>query len=190
MRWFFELIDLSTNLERGLHIVHNLYGLPALVMGVALTMVTVGLLPLVWFLDIDSTLDYAGPALQQVLPVLPDWALPYSVVLVFALTMLPTFIELFTARFAVYIRGAAFLVYGFAILDAVTDYPRVKLVLDAYKIYFDGMGIVGVVLYWIMHPIGLLLASFVFEVLVVVFAICAVMCFIQAQYRVERGRAI
>jgi hypothetical protein len=188
MKWFFELIDLSTNLDRGLGVVRNLYGLSALVMGIALLGISVGLAPLVWFLDIDSTLDYAAPALNQVLPTLPSWALPYSVLMVFALTMLPTLIELFTAKFAMQIKGAAFLVYGFAILDAVTDYPRVKMLMDAYKVYFDGLGMLGKPLWWLMHPIGLLLASFVFEVLVVVFSICAFVCFVQSQYRVARGR--
>lgn len=85
----------------------------------------------------------------------------------------PTLVELFAARFALGgLRVAAGLVYAFSLFDAVTDWPRVVTFMDTYRRAFDGLGIFAGVAFFVARLLWLFMASFGFEVLFVVFAVC------------------
>lgn len=182
MNGFLDAIDLSANLERGLRAIRGIIGLPALVLGLALALICVGLSPLIWFFDLDATLQATEQARQFVLPTLPA-ALADSVALIaLALTLLPTFVELFGARFAtVGIRVAAGLVYFFSAFDALTDWPRVQQFMEAYRSWFDGLGFFATPAFWVVRGLFLFMATFGFEVIFVVFAVCAMVLLINSR---------
>lgn len=183
MKAFFRWIDLSENLERALGVVRGVTGLPALVLACALTVVCVGLAPFVWYLDIDSTLDWTSTVITVVLPSIPEAFAAWVGVLSLALTLLPSAIELFTARFAARIPAAASLVYAFSLIDMVTDYPRVRTLLAAYQPAFESLGLLAAPAYWLAHPLLLFLASFGGELLLIVFSVTALVLFINARQR-------
>jgi hypothetical protein len=178
---------LSENLERALGVVRGLTGLPALVLACALTVVCIGLAPLVWYLDLDSTLQWTDTIITIVVPTIPAEFAAWVSVISLALTLLPSAIELFTARFAVRIPAAASLVYTFSLIDMVTDYPRVRTLLAGYQPAFESLGLLATPAYWLAHPLLLFLASFGFELLLIVFSVTALVLFINAgQHRTYR----
>jgi hypothetical protein len=180
MKWFFDAIDLTTNLQRAMYAIRGITGTAALVLGVALVLVCLGLAPLAWYLDVDATLSWVEPTTRAIIPTLPNDVLPYLTVIVLLLTFLPSLIELFTARFAVDIPAAAALVFCFSLFDAVTDYPRVAALMAEYQPAFATFGILGVPLYWLAHPLLLFMASFGFEMLLIVFSIAALVLFLNS----------
>ena len=174
MNWFFDSIDLSTNLERGLRAVRSIYGLPALILAIALGGICAGLIPLVWYFDIGATVDWSEQAVTTVLPTLPASLVEGAALFALALSLMPTLVELFGSRFAlVGIRVAAGLVYAFSLFDAVTDYPRVNAFIEAYRPAFEQLGLFTIPALWLAKVLFLFLASFGFEMLLVVFAVCA-----------------
>jgi hypothetical protein len=171
--WFFDAIDLSENLKRGLSAVRTITGLPALILAFALSALCIGLAPLIWYFDVGATLDWTNIAVRHLAPTIPAQLAAYSSVFVLILTLMPTLVELFATRFAlVGIRVAAGLVYAFSLFDAVTDWPRVVAFMDAYRGAFDGLGIFAGLAFFVVRLLWLFLASFGFEVLFVVFAVC------------------
>jgi hypothetical protein len=174
VNWFLDAIDLSSNIERGLAAVRGVRGLPALILGAALSLICVALLPLVWYFDIDATLMASDSALGIVLPSLPVEAVGMAAFITLGLTLLPTLVELFGARFAaVGIRVASALVYLFSAFDMLTDWPRVVEFCGVFRERFDGMGFAAGLGFWLFRLLFLFLASFGFELLLVVFAVCA-----------------
>lgn len=174
MNWFLDSIDLSANIERGLAAVRGVRGLPALILGGALTLICVALLPLVWYFDIDATLMASDQALNTIMPSLPVEVTSVAALVTLGLTLLPTLVELFGARFAaVGIRVAAALVYLFSIFDMLTDWPRVVEFCGVFRERFDGMGVLAGFGFFLFRLLFLFLASFGFELLLVVFAVCA-----------------
>lgn len=174
MNWFLDSIDLSANIQRGLAAVRGITGLPALILGGALTLICVALLPLVWYFDIDATLMASDQALSVILPSLPYEIASMAALVTLGLTLLPTLVELFGARFAAaQIRVAAALVYLFSAFDMLTDWPRVVEFCGTFRERFDGMGPLAGVGFWLFRLLFLFLASFGFELLLVVFAVCA-----------------
>lgn len=174
MNWFLDAIDLSANIERGLTAVRGIRGLPALILGGALTLICVALLPLVWYFDIDATLMASDAALGVIMPSLPYEVASMAALVTLGLTLLPTLVELFGARFAaVGIRVASALVYLFSAFDMLTDWPRVVEFCAAFRDRFDGMGMAAGLGFWLFRLLFLFLASFGFELLLVVFAVCA-----------------
>jgi hypothetical protein len=174
MNAFLDSIDLSSNLERGLAAIRGIRGLPALILGIALALICVALAPLIFYFDIGSTLSATDVAVSTILPTIPyEYASAASLVAL-GLTMLPTLVELFGSRFAVVgIRVAAGLVYFFSVFDAITDWPRVSEFMDAYRASFDGLGWFAGIAFWVVRALFLFMATFGFELLFVVFAVCA-----------------
>lgn len=184
MNWFLDSIDLSANIQRGLNAIRGVVGLPALVLGGALTLICVALLPLVWYFDIDATLMASDGALAVILPSMPAEVVSLTALVVLGLTLLPTLIELFGARFAaVGIRVAAVLVYFFSAFDMLTDWPRVIDFCETFRWRFDGLGIAAGLAFWAFRLLFLFLASFGFEMLLIVFAVCAVVLLVNARQR-------
>lgn len=174
MNAFLDAIDLSTNIERGLTAVRGLRGLGALILAGALTLICIALAPLIWYFDLDATLYATEIAQQVVVPSLPpEWAQAAGLVAL-GLTLMPTLVELFGSRFAqVGIRVAAALVYLFSVFDAFTDWPRVEEFCNAYQRYFDGLGVFAGPAFVAFRALFLFLATFGFELLFIVFAVCA-----------------
>jgi hypothetical protein len=173
MTWFFSAIDLTDNLQRALQAIRGITGTGALVLALALILVCCGLAPLAWYLDVDATLSWVEPTTETIVPTLPEEVLPYLSALVLMITFLPSLIELFTARFAAQMPAAAALIFVFSLFDAVTDYPRVAELLAQYESAYSTFGLLGIPLYWMSHPLLLFMATFGFELLLIVFSIAA-----------------
>ncbi len=175
MHHFFEMIDLGENLRRGLNAIRSLTGLPALLTAIPLAMVATLFLSLAWHFDIRPTYDWTQIAVRLLQPTVPasfNEALP---LLVLALTLLPTLIELFTVRFARYnITLAQWLVYFFVVFDWVTDWPTTSAFIDGYVAsgVFSQLGLFATPTIIFTKVMWLIFASFGFEMLGVVFAIC------------------
>jgi hypothetical protein len=181
MTWFFKAIDLTENLDRALRAIHGVRGTTAIVLALALLVICLGIAPLAWYLDIDSTLSWVEPTTESIMPSLPESMLDYVGFLVLCITLLPSLIELFTARFAVHIPAAGAMVFSFTLFDAVTDYPRVASLLAEYEGAYAAFGPLGAPLYWFSHPLLLFMASFGFELLLIVFSIAAWVLFINGR---------
>ena len=184
MNWFFDSIDLSANIQRGLTAVRGVIGLPAYILGGALTLICVGLLPLVWFFDIDATLTAADSGINFIASSLPAQAAGAMSLVVLSLTLMPTLIELFGSRFAMAnIRLAAALVYLFSAFDMITDWPRVRDFTASYQFAFNDLGFFATPVFFVFRLFFLFMASFGFEMLLVVFAVCALVLFINGGKR-------
>jgi hypothetical protein len=191
MTWFFKAIDLTENLQRALSAIQGIRGTGAMVLAAALLLICCGLAPLAWYLDIDATLSWVEPTTEEIMPTLPENVMPYLSTLVLTITLLPSLIELFTARFAAQIPAAGALVFCFALFDAVTDYPRVAALLAQYESAYATLWIFGVPLYWLSHPLLLFMASFGFELLLIVFSVTAIMLLMNARAGgVQRRRGL
>jgi hypothetical protein len=194
MTWFFKAIDLTENLDRALRAIHGVRGTTAIVLALALLAICAGIAPLAWYLDIDATLSWVEPTAEQVMPTLPDSMLDYVGALVLCITLLPSLIELFTARFAAHIPAAGALVFTFTLFDAVTDYPRVVEILAQYEGAYAAFGPFGIPLFWLSHALLLFMASLGFELLLIVFSITAIVLLMNGraggvqQRRAYRGR--
>lgn len=169
---FFQLIDLTLNIQRGLQAIKGIKGGVAALMAVGLTILACGLAPLVWFFDISATLDYADPLVRELLPTLPDTTIAFTSFLVLSLTVMPTIVELLMPRIGAQVPGAAFLVFLFCVVDGITDYPRVEQTLTVYAPHFTQLGWIGQILWWMLHPVLLLFATFLLELL---FVLCWVL---------------
>jgi hypothetical protein len=169
---FLELIDLSLNLQRGMQAIRGVRGGVAALMAVGLTILACGLAPLVWFFDLSATLDYADPLIRELLPTLPEVVVGSTSFLVLALTLMPTIVELLLPRIGTKVPGAAFFVFLFCVIDGITDYPRVAQTLAVYQAHFTPWGWAGWVLWAVLHPVLLLFATFLLELL---FVLCVVL---------------
>lgn len=174
MNGFLDAIDLSSNLERGLAAIRGIRGLSALILSIALALICVALAPLIWFFDISATLSATDTAVSIILPTIPYEYVSAASLVALGLTLMPTLVELFGARFAVVgIRVAAGLVYFFSVFDAITDWPRVHEFMGVYRASFDGLGWFAGIAFWIVRALFLFMATFGFELLFIVFAVCA-----------------
>jgi hypothetical protein len=164
---FLNLIDLSLNIQRGMQAIRGVTGGVAAMMAVGLTVLACGLAPLVWYFDLSATMDYAGPLITQLAPTLPARVVAFSSFVVLAVTLLPTIVELLLPRIGASVQAAAFLVFGFSAIDAITDWPRVVTVMAAYRGGFEPWGVPGLLLWYVLHPVLLLFSTFLFELLFV-----------------------
>lgn len=175
MQWFLDAIDLSENIKRALNAVRNIRGLSALVTALAFIAICVGLAPLIWYFDVEATIESTDAAVTYILPTLPERVAASVGLVTLALTLLPTLIELFGARFAAAgITFASALVYGFSLFDAVTDWDRTEQFCEIYRRDFDQAGLLGQLLFYVFRIVWLFLATFGFELLFIVFAVTAV----------------
>ncbi|MEI8164915.1 MAG: hypothetical protein WCG26_00990 [Chloroflexales bacterium] len=175
--WLLDLMDLPDNLERGLMIVRPVRGLNAGIMAAVLLGLCWLMWPWLYYFDIESTAVWSTAALDSLGGTLAGAGMPMSDSynanigwFVTGSTFLPTLIELFTVKFATGgIKAARVLVLFFATFDLVTDYPRVSEFVDVFNLGFWGLAL--------KVPL-LLLASFGFQSLFIVFGVCGVLlCF-------------
>lgn len=172
---FFDMIDLGANLQRGLNAVRTLNGLPALITAIPLGLMSFLFLVLAWHFDLKPTYDWTAVAIAKLQPTFVGGLASYIGVLIFTMTLLPSLIELFTVRFArADIAMAQWLVYFFVIFDWVTDWPAADDFINGYVAtgVFERLGPLATIGEYATKIAWLMLASFGFEMLGVVFAIC------------------
>lgn len=189
MNAFLDAIDLSTNLQRAFNAIKHIRGLAAFVLCIAMAMICVALAPAIWYFDVGATLDYTSVATTALIPTIPAEYSAGITYFVLCLTLLPTLIELFGSRLAsAGIRVAAGLVYFFSAFDAITDWPRVKVFMDLYRDGFDGLGLLATPAFMIVRALLLFMASFGFELMFIILAMCALVLFINSRPPVKRPR--
>lgn len=188
MRYLLDTIDVSSNMQRAVTAVRGITGLPALILACVLALTCVGLLALIWFFDLDATLQWTQAATQQLIPTLPPAVVGGVALVTLALTLLPTLIELFTARFALAgIKAAAWLIYLFGTFDMVTDYPRVAQFWAAYRPAFDPLGWAAEPVFILVRSLWLFLASFGFEAMFCILAVAVLVLLLNIGARPARG---
>ena len=186
---FWSALDISDNIARALAAIRGIRGLNALILLLALAAINYGLFWLVLYFDIGATLDWTQTAASIILPSIPLQYAEYSSYLVLSITLLPTLIELFAARFArAGIVIASGLVFAFALFDAITDWPRVVVFMDAYSEAFAFLGILRWPVFLVVRLAWLFMASFGFEAIFVVFAVTMLALSFNIQVKSPQGR--
>lgn len=181
MKHFFDAIDISTNIERGLRVVKGVRGIPALLLMTVLFAMCYLLVPWIWYFDLDSTVEWTNIAITQVQPSVSQAGEVIGFA-VMGITLLPSLVEMFTAKFAAAgIRVAGILIYGFSLFDMITDRPRVWAFVEGFRPAFDGLGLLTEGALLIIKVMFLFLASFGFEALFVVFLVSGLYCAGQAR---------
>jgi hypothetical protein len=181
---FWAAIDISENIQRGLGAIKGIKGLNALILLLALGAINYGLFWLVLFFDVGATLEWTERAAFIIAPTVPPEFGQYTSYLILSITLLPTLIELFAARFAAAgLHIAAGLVFAFSLFDAVTDWPRVVLFMDAYREAFNALGVLSWPAFQITRLLWLFMATFGFEALFVVFLVLFVLAIVLRSLR-------
>jgi hypothetical protein len=187
MNWLFDLMDLPDNLQRALGICRSIRGLSALIMAGVLFFLCWLMWPALWYFDIESTAVWTDQAIQAMGATLSSGAPLMDTYtsnagwFVTGFTFLPTLIELFTARFAQGgIKVASALVIFFSTFDLVTDWPRVNEFINA-------LGVEGPMGLALKIPL-LILASFGFQSLFIIFLVCGFALLLQARQDRAVGR--
>ena len=173
---FWDLLDLSVNVERALAAVRGLKRSQSIVMLAVLTVIEYGLFWLVYYFDYLPTYVWSTQWSERIMEVLAlsgaATLMAYAGYMVIALTVMPTLIELIGIRFAIKgmrIMGA--LVWLFLIFDFVTDWPYVNQFLSIYTPNLDQMGFWAIPAEWAMSILFTLMASIGFEVIFVSLAV-------------------
>lgn len=190
---FWDAIDVSANIRRGLVAVHGVGGLPALILMLALGGINYGLFWLVWTFDISSTLDWSNTAAETIAAMTDTASVAvvgqYAGYVVLALTLMPTLVELFGSIFAKQqIVFASALVFTFSLFDMITDWPRVVQFFDAFTGAAERGGPLGWLAFYMLRIGWLFMASFGFEALLVVFGVCMVALLLQFATGARGGR--
>lgn len=180
MRGFLSAIDLSDNLGRSLQAIRGIRGIHAYILSIALLIICIALWPLLWYFDIESTLQWTDRAAKQLAPTLGPSLIEYLDWFTLAITILPTMIELFGSRFArVGIRMAGILVYALSLFDMITDRPRAWAFVESYQDALVGLGAFQGPVELMLKVLFLFLSSFGFELLFIIFAITAIALLMQ-----------
>lgn len=181
--WFWDCIDISENIKRAEATARrHPNGLHAWMMVVAMTVMTVITFALAWKFDFESTLIGMTTLRDTVLEGLPASVMKFSIYIAFALTLAPTFIELFTASFAkADIKIIQVLIIAFTGFDLITDIPRAMTFTNQLQANFDQLGpLFGWVGYWVFFLFWLFLSTIGFELVMIIFAFLAIVYFIKA----------
>lgn len=170
-----DTLDLGDNLQRALASVRHLRGGEARVLGAALLAVAAGILPLVWYFDVQPTATWIGDASPGLLGALPGELALLAPMIGIVLYLLPTLFEVALPRLAAAgFRFAEILAYGASVFDATTDWPRVALVMDAGRPRFDAFGIAASPVWYAARFLLLAFATIGFELVFVICLVCGV----------------
>lgn len=176
---FWNLIDISDNINRAIKVVSGIRGTAATVMLLALVVLDYNLFWLMLYFDLGATAEWSQKASELILPVLPQDLIKYTSYLVVALTLLPTLAEMFSAAFAragiIFAQG---LIFSMTLFDAITDWPRVVTFCEVFRPIFAEMGQLSGFILIAFRTTWLFMATFGFEMLFVVFAVCLPRLFI------------
>lgn len=179
---FFEYIDLGHNLQIARRWVKKQSGWPAAILGVAFTFAAWACGQLAYRFDLMPTWEYG----KWVAGFLADnQATQDSLAFTaFSITMLPTIIEMAAVGLGKDgLKMVEYLVFLFAGLDVITDWPDAARLVDGWmaKGMFRGWpGWLHFAGEWTVKGLWTVMASFGFEMLTVVFAASAVMLFLVA----------
>lgn len=168
-----DTLDLGDNLQKALGSVRHLRGGEARGLGAALLAIAAGLLPLVWYFDIQPTMDWISAAAPSLLAALPGELALLAPVIGIALYLLPTLFEVALPRLAAAgFRFAEVLAYGASVFDATTDWPRVVQVMDAARPRFEAFGTLGGPAWYLSRLLLLAFGTIGFELVFVVCLVC------------------
>lgn len=176
---FLAAIDLSEQLSIGLHNAGGIQrGVPARIYAGVLAVAAIATGALAWYFDYDATITFAQPLTERVIGSIPTgYGIPLAAI-AFALSVLPTAMEMFAPRLATrsFLISIAF--YAFLLFDLATDAPRVSATLNIYSNVFS-TGVFGHLAYGVAYAFLLLFASIGFELLFVICAVCSVYLFLR-----------
>lgn len=181
--WFWDCIDISENIKRAEATARrHPNGLGAWMNAAAMTVLTIIALVLAWKFDFESTIIGMSTLRDTVLEGLPASVLKFSVYIVFALTLAPTFIEMFTSAYAkADIKIIQILIIAFTGFDLVTDIPRAMTFTTQLQANFDQLGpIFGWIGYWVFFLFWLFLSTIGFELSMIIFGFLAIVYTIKA----------
>lgn len=190
---FWDLLDLSLNVERALNAVRGLNRGQSIVMLVVLTIIEYCLGWAVYYFDYLPTYVWATQWAAKILAAAslanPELVVSYAAYLATGLTLLPTLIELIGIRFAISgMKIVGLLVWMFLIFDFVTDWPYVGEFLSVYKPYLAGMGLWAIPAEWAMSILFTLMASIGFEVIFVSFGVAWIYLLFKGVFGFGGGR--
>lgn len=169
---FWEAIDVAENSRRGLQAVKGIYGSAAALMMVPITLLIIALGQLSWYFDLSATSEWTQHAVKEIWSTIPQTTAAFIGWSVVCVIIMPTLVELFMARFALSgIKFAAIVVFGMALFDMITDWPRVVQFMTGYAKAFDTLGMFGGVVFFVVKLLWLFLASFAFESLFLVMCV-------------------
>lgn len=176
MERIFDALDISSNIQRGLNAINSLYGIPAGVMLVCIAgMNWFAIWPLCWYFDIDATRTFAEDWSRIILPSLPAYYAASIGAVVAAISLFPTFCEMFASRLARYgFVLASWLVFASAAFDLVTDWPRVRDFTAPHNDIFAPLGFLSAPAFWLYRAAWLVMGSFGFEAWL---AVTTILCF-------------
>lgn len=169
MQAFFDATDLGGNLHRGLRAVDGLHGLAALIPSACLGLLSFIFLRLAWYFDILPTMAWV------------DAEYPYNLLI----AMLPTAVELGAGRIAAAsVVMAKWLIYVVCGFDLFTDWPAAAAAVEQWAAnhaaQLAAFGAVQGVVVFLVKIVWLLCASFLFEMLGIVFLVCGLRLLLQA----------
>lgn len=168
-----DTLDLGDNLQRALASVRHMRGGEARGLGVALLAITAGLLPLVWYFDVQPTMDWIGAAAPSLISALPGELALLAPIVGIALYLLPTLFEVALPRLAAAgFRFAEILAYAASVFDATTDWPRVVQVMDAAHPRFQAFGWFGEPAWYLARLLLLAFGTIGFELVFVICLVC------------------
>ncbi len=186
---FFDALDISSNIQRGLAAIQSLSGIPALVMLICLAAMNYfAIWPLCWYFDIDATRSFSADWAAIIVPTLPMHYAERIGTVVMALSLFPTFCEMFASRLARYgFALASWLVYGSAAFDMVTDWPRTAAFTAMHEPLFAPMGMLATPAFYTYRAVILVMGSFGFEAWIAVTTILCVALLLKVFVRPTRG---
>ena len=176
-----DAFDLSENLTKAFIAVERMNGSVALLMSGIFGLLAIGIFPLMWYFDIDSTLEWSVVLMDYIAPSLPVGTDVLIVTFIIALTLIPTLIEVGTARLAIHRIGMLkFLIFFFCTFDLVTDYPRIDAMFNDPKLH----ALIGdsFLAQYVAKYALLFIASFVLEMFFVIFIVLFVYLFAKSIY--------
>ena len=181
MRWLYSTLDLSANLARALDGCRGLRGMNAALTGVAYMLIAMASAVGAWHYDLSATLEFSNAAANVLIPSLPASVAAYASIILLALTLAPSLVQLFGSRIAASgVRVSQGLLWAVIVFDLVTDWKPVWETMAAVEHHFDALGPLGTPLFLIARILLLAMGSIGFEMCTIIFSVCSIACFIVA----------
>lgn len=174
---FFNMIDLSDNLRLARNWVRKQDGVPALILAVAMAILAYGCWELAYRFDILPTYQYS----RWVAAFIVEGEISRERVAFVSLviTLMPTLIEMAAVSLGRDgLKMVTILVFIFAGIDIITDYPAASALVEGWMSQglFNGWwGWAAFIAEYSMKAGWTILASFGFEMLLVVFSASSIM---------------
>lgn len=179
---FFDAVDIGENLKRMTRWLkdqpRDFISSVLILLGSALMTYVCALAA--WKFDFESTynaLDVTREFILGTASASTEYQFPTSIQsfsfgggAILAFTLFPTIMEIVGAAMAkAQIEFVRIGVIALSVFDIVTDIPTVTVFMMKHAAFFDSMGIVGTILYPIVFILWLIMATFGFEILTIIF---------------------